>query len=107
MEQQEAIKRKSLIRSLLKKEPDKTVVEELGKLLVGYPDLKVPMKELATAAARLKLELRRNFGKELSKFYMKFLEKCLEDEVLTPEDWQALHQLKILFGFSNAQAERI
>ena len=103
----EMLKKKSLIRSLLKKEPDKTVVQELGKLLIGYPDLKVPMKELASAAARLKVELRRSFGKELTKFYRKFLNKCLEDKVLSPDDWKALHQLKILFGFSNAHVERI
>jgi hypothetical protein len=105
--EQEIIKKKSLIRNLLKKDPDKSVVEELGKLLVGYPDLKVPLKELASATARIKLELRRTFGKELTKFYRKFLEKCLEDQVLSPADWKALHQLKILFGFSNAQVERI
>jgi hypothetical protein len=105
--EEQAASRKLLIRSLLKKEPDKSVVDELGKVLVGYPDLKVPLKDLASATARLKVELRRNFGKELAKFYSKFLEKCLQDEILTPEDWKALHQLKILFGFSNAQAERI
>ncbi len=103
----EILKKKPLIRSLLKKEPDKTVVQELGKLLVGYPDLKVPLKDLASATARLKVELRRSFGKELTKFYRKFLDKCLEDQVLSPDDWKALHQLKILFGFSNAQVERI
>ena len=105
--EQEVLKKKSLIRSLLKKDPDKSVVEELGKLLVGYPDLKVPLKDLASATARIKLELRKSFGKELTRFYRKFLQKCLEDQVLSPADWKALHQLKILFGFSNAQVERI
>ena len=105
--EQQTLRKKSLIRSLLKKEPDKTVVDELGKVLIGYPDLKVPLKDLASATARLKVELRRNFGKELAKFYSKFLEKCLQEEILTPADWKALHQLKILFGFSNAHAERI
>jgi hypothetical protein len=105
--EQQTISRKSLIRALLKKEPDKTVVDELGKVLIGYPDLKVPLKDLASATARLKVELRRNFGKELAKFYSKFLEKCLQDEILSPADWRALHQLKILFGFSNAHAEKI
>ena len=103
----ETLRKKTLIRSLLKKEPDKSVVEELGKLLVGYPDMKVPLKELASATARLKVELRRSFGKELTRFYRRFLEKCLEDQVLSPEDWKALHQLKILFGFSNVFVERI
>jgi Chloroplast envelope transporter len=102
-----AAKKKSLIRNLLKKEPDKSVVEELGKLLVGYPDMKVPLKDLASATARLKVDLRRSFGKELKKFYRRFLEKCLDDQVLSSEDWKALHQLKILFGFSDAQVERI
>lgn len=105
--EQNAVNRKSLIRTLLKKDPDKSVVDELGKILVGYPDLKIPLKDLASATARLKVELRRNFGKELTRFYSRFLEKCLQDQVLTPADWRALHQLKILFGFSNAQAERI
>jgi hypothetical protein len=103
----EALKKKHLIRSILKKDPDKSVVEELGSLLTGYPDLKVPLKDLASAAARLKVELRRSFGKELVRFYRKFLERCLRDQVLSPDDWKALQQLKILFGFSNAQVEKL
>jgi len=105
--EREPLKKKTLIRSILKKEPDKSVVEELGSLLTGYPDLKVPLKDLASATARLKVELRRNFGKELIKFYRKFLERCLKDQVLSAEDWKALQQLKMLFGFSNAQVEKI
>jgi hypothetical protein len=105
--QQETIKRRTLIRKLLQKNPDKAVVEELGKLLVGHPDLKIPIKDLASATARLKVELRKNFGRELTKFYRKFLDNCLRDKVLTPDDWKALHQIKILFGFTNAQVERI
>jgi tellurite resistance protein len=105
--EREPLKKKSLIRSILKKAPDKSVVEELGNVLTGYPDLKVPLKDLASATARLKVELRRSFGKELVKFYRKFLERCLKDQVLSPEDWKALQQLKILFGFSNAQVEKI
>jgi len=69
--------------------------------------LKVPLKDLASATARLKVELRRNFGKELIKFYKKFLERCLEDQVLSAEDWKALQQLKMLFGFSNAHVEKL
>ena len=103
----EPLKKKTLIRSILKKAPDKSVVDELGSLLTGYPDLKVPLKDLASATARLKVELRRNFGKELVKFYRKFLERCLKDQVLSAEDWKALQQLKILFGFSNAHVEKI
>src|SRR4030095_6827032 len=103
----EALKKKHLIRSILKKDPDKSVVEELGSLLTGYPDLKVPLKDLASATARLKVELRRSFGKELIKFYRKFLDRCLQDQVLSPEDWKALQQLKMLFGFSNAQVEKL
>jgi tellurite resistance protein len=105
--EREPLKKKTLIRSILKKAPDKSVVDELGNLLTGYPDLKVPLKDLASATARLKVELRRNFGKELVKFYRRFLERCLKDQVLSPEDWKALQQLKILFGFSNAQVEKI
>ena len=105
--QKDVTKKKALIRSILQKNPNKIVVEELGTLLVGHPDLKVPLKDLASATARLKLELRRNFGKELTKFYRKFLENCLRDQVLSPSDWKALHQLKTLFGFTNAQVERI
>ncbi len=105
--EQEALKKKTLIRSILKKEPNRSVVDELGKILVGYPDLKVPLKELANATARLKVELRRSFGKELKKFYRKFLEKCLADKVLSPDDWKSLQQLKSLFGFSNATIEQI
>lgn len=65
------------------------------------------MTELSGATARLKVELRRTFGKELEKFYEKFLLNCLKNKILSPDDWKALHQLKILFGFSDALVERI
>jgi len=103
----EPLKKKTLIRSILKKDPDKSVVDELGNLLTGYPDLKVPLKDLASATARIKVELRRSFGKELVKFYRRFLERCLKGQILGPDDWKALQQLKILFGFNNAQVEKI
>src|SRR3990172_6431605 len=100
-------KKKSIIQKILKKEPDGAVVEELGKLLVSDPDLKVPLKEMLSTRARLKVELRRQFGAELEKFYARFLERCLTDRILKTEEERALHRLKILFGLSDATVSRI
>src|SRR5262245_44961227 len=105
--QTEVSKKNSMIRTILKQDPDKAVVEQLGQLLTGYPDIKVPLTELSGAAARLKVSLRRSFGKELEKFYQRFLRNCLKHKILSPEDWKALHQLKVMFGFSDAMVGRI
>src|SRR5262249_16065379 len=95
------------IRRLLKKHPDPNVVEELGKLLVGNPDLKVSLKELSTSAPRLKVAFRLKFGAELERFYRSFLRRCLKDKVLSSEEWKALQTLKGLFGFSDSFVEKV
>lgn len=105
--QNEPARKNTLIRTILKQDPDKAVVEQLGKILSGHPDLKIPLRDLSGAAARLKVELRRSFGKELERFYEKFLINCLKHKILSAEDWKALQQLKVLFGFSDASVERI
>lgn len=99
-------RRRSLVARILNAETG-LLTEELSRILKDDPELKVPLEEAIQTAARYKLDLHRRFGRDLERFYARFLRRCLSDRVLTAKEKDALRHLKLLLGLSDKTVERI
>jgi len=104
----QALKKRSLIRRIIKRDPKYNCVIEIRNLLaMGQPRETLTSEIIADIAQRYHVRLGRAFRKEFLEIYSEYLTYCLKDKFLSETELGELQHLKRTLCLRTSDVETV
>lgn len=104
----EPLKTPNLLQRVLNRKPKKNIIVEINNRLAQASSIRqVTVGDVQAIADNYKVNLQKEFPKELALFYENYLKHCLIDKTLTEEETAELSHLKHLLGLNDKAIDKI
>src|SRR5688572_2450893 len=101
------LKPMSALQKLFKQtEPDNAIIE-LNNLLATHVIMDIKPEQVTGIARKYKINLSREFERNIDEFYAAYLNHCLTDKALSDSEIEELKHLKAILGLNDAKVNLI